>query len=461
MFSGKNDFVKRVVKSQVDRSVQVDPEVYDVLARDMERHMEPVIKKAMDYASRENRTTLLPADVVKSINYNNGKKAPRILIAHVTAGAGHTRAAEAIARAYRNLYPDANVKLVDTLDYINSVYKKVYNNTYLALVKHTPRLWGYIYERYDKDKDEEGGQRLDDKFRQSLETLQAGDFRDFLDDFSPDVVICTHFLPMQLISRWKKKRKSSLPLYAVVTDFALHTFWIVEEIDGYFVANDNVRRELQTRGAMAKNIYQTGIPVDPVFATLPLQSEMRDKLGLERDLPTVLIMSGGYGVGDVTSLVSSFKEVKTKMQLLIVCGRNEELHKQVAQIANTLPIKTQVYGFVTNVHELMRASDLVITKPGGLSSSEALAANCPMMIINPIPGQEQRNSDYLLEQGAATILHQLPDGAYYVEKLLNDQDRLADMIQSTRAIGRKDAAMEISRKVTELAKLDNFDTSES
>lgn len=455
MFSGKNDFVKKMVKSHLDRSVQVDPDVYDVLARDLELKMEPIVKKAVDYAARENRTNLLPADVVKSINYNSGKKAPRILIAHVTAGAGHTRAAEAIARAYQNLYPDANVKLVDTLDYINSVYKKVYNNTYLALVKHTPRLWGYIYERYDKD--EEGGQRIDDKFRQSLETLQAGDFRDFLDDFSPDVVICTHFLPMQLISRWKKKRKSSLPLYAVVTDFALHTFWIVEEIDGYFVANDNVRRELQTRGAMAKNIYQTGIPVDPVFSTLPLQSEVRDKLGLERDLPTVLIMSGGYGVGDVTSLISSFKDVSTKMQLLIVCGRNEELHTQVAQIAHTLPVTTQVYGFVNNVHELMRAADLVITKPGGLSSSEALAANCPMMIINPIPGQEQRNSDYLLEQGAATILHQLPDGAYYVEKLLNDKDRLASMIQRTRAIGRKDAAMEISRKVTELAKLDSFD----
>lgn len=370
MFSGKNDFVKRMVKSQLDKPITIDSEVYDVLSRDMERKMEPIVKKAVDYATRENRNTVLAADVVKSINYNNGKTAPRVLIAHVTAGAGHTRAAEAIAKAYQNLYPDANVKLVDTLDYINSVYKKVYNSTYLALVKHTPKLWGYIYERYDNDEE---GQRLSDKFRQTLETLQASDFRDFLDDFSPDVVICTHFLPMQLISRWKKKRKSSLPLYAVVTDFALHTFWIVEEIDGYFVGNDNVKRELQTRGAKATNIYQTGIPVDPVFATLPLQSEVRDKLQVDRNLPTVLIMSGGYGVGDVTSLIGSFKSVKTKMQLLIVCGRNEELQSTVSQLALSLPVETKVFGFVNNVHELMRASDLIITKPGGLSSSESLA----------------------------------------------------------------------------------------
>ncbi len=449
MFSGKNDFIKRIVKDKVDRSLAVDAQVYDVLGKDIELKIEPVIQKAVEYAQRENRDTLLPADIIKSINYNNGKKSPRILIAHVTAGAGHTRAAEAIAKAYKNLYPDANIKLVDTLDYINSVYKKVYSNTYLALVRHTPRLWGYIYERYDKEED-----RLDDKIRQSLETMQAGDFREFLDDFSPDVVICTHFLPMELISRWKKKRKSSLPLYAVVTDYALHTFWIVEEVDAYFVASDDIKRELQTRGAKETSIYQTGIPVDPVFSTLASKSEMREKLGLDPDLPTVLIMGGGYGIGDFTGLVRSFKDVKTKMQMMVVCGRNEALQEELTQVAMSLPVTTKVFGFVNNVHELMRASDIMVTKPGGLSSSEALAANCPMMIINPIPGQEQRNSDHLLENGAASILHQISDGAYYIEKLLNNPERLASMVKATHRIGNKDAAMEISRTVNELAKFD-------
>lgn len=448
----KYDFIKKVLKEQLDRSIQVDSQVYDVLVKDLELKLEPILRKATDYARKENRETLLAGDVVKSINFNAGKKSPRILIAHVTAGAGHQRAAEALGKACKQMYPDANVKLVDTLDYINTVYKKVYSNTYLALVKHTPRLWGYFYERFDKEED-----RLEDKLRQSMENLQAGDFRDFLDDFSPDVVICTHFLPMELISRWKKKRKSSLPLYAVVTDFALHTFWIVEEVNAYFVGNDDVARELQTRGAKVKDIYQTGIPVDPIFSDLPLQSEVRDKLGLQKDLPTVLIMGGGYGMGDMAGLVKSFKETTVKMQLLVVCGRNEALQNELSQIATSLPMPYKIYGFVNNVHELMRASDLVITKPGGLSSSESLASNCPMMIINPIPGQEQRNSDYLLENGAATILHQINDGAYYVEKLLRDQDRLAHMIQQTRKIGKKDAAFDIMRKVVELAELDMGD----
>lgn len=445
----KYDFIKKVLKDQLDRSLVIDPQVYDVLAKDLELKLEPVLRKATEYVKREHRDTLMPGDIVKSINFNAGKKSPRILIAHVTAGAGHQRAAEALGKACQQMYPDANVKLVDTLDYINTVYKKVYSNTYLALVKHTPRLWGYFYERFDKEED-----RLEDKFRQSMESLQAGDFRDFLDDFSPDVVICTHFLPMELISRWKKKRKSSLPLYAVVTDFALHTFWIVEEVDAYFVGNDDVARELQTRGAKVKDIYQTGIPVDPVFANLPLQSEVRDKLGLQRDLPTVLVMGGGYGMGDLVSLVKSFKNTTLKMQLLVVCGRNENLQHELSQIATSLPMPYKIFGFVTNVHELMRASDLVITKPGGLSSSEALASNCPLMIINPIPGQEQRNSDYLLENGAATILHQIPDAAYYVEKLLRDQDRLSLMIQQTRKLSRKDAAFDIVRKVIQLADLE-------
>jgi len=449
MFMGKHDFIKKIVKENLDRSLSVDNQVYDVLAKDLELKLEPILQKASTYAQRENRDTLLPGDIVKSINYHAGRKSPRILIAHVTAGAGHQRAAEAIGKAFNNLYPDANVKLVDTLDYINTVYKKVYSSTYLALVKHTPRLWGYIYDRYDNE-----GERLDSKLRQSLETLQAGDFRDFLDDFSPDVVICTHFLPMELISRWKKKRKSSLPLYAVVTDFALHTYWIVEEVNAYFVANDEIQRELQTRGAKVKDIYQTGIPVDPVFAALPLQHELRDKLGLARDLPTVLIMGGGYGVGDLVGLVRSFREVSLKMQLMVVCGRNETLFQELNQVATTLSIPYKIFGFVNNVHELMRASDIMVTKPGGLSSSEALAANCPMMIINPIPGQEQRNSDYLLENGAATILHNISDGAYYVEKLLKDQDKLAYMIQQTRKLGHKNAAMDIAKAVMKLARLE-------
>lgn len=446
----KYDFIKKVVRDKLDKTIDIDPQVYDVLAKDLELKLEPVLRKATDYVRRENRATLLAGDVVKGINFAAGKKSPRILIAHVTAGAGHQRAAEALGKVYQQLYPDANVKLVDTLDYINTVYKRVYSNTYLAMVKHTPRLWGYFYERFDKEED-----RIEDKFRQSMENLQAGDFRDFLDDFSPDAVICTHFLPMELISRWKKKRKSSLPLYAVITDFALHTFWIVEEVDAYFVGNDDVARELHTRGAKVKDIYQSGIPVDPVFSNLPLQTEMQEKLGLEKDLPTVLIMGGGYGMGDMAGLVRSFKDASLKMQLLVVCGRNEALQQELSQIATGLQMPCKVFGFVRNVHELMKASDLVITKPGGLSSSEALAANTPMMIINPIPGQEQRNSDYLLENGAATILHQIGDGAYYVEKLLRDQDRLALMIQNTRRIGRKDAAFDIVRRVMQLASLES------
>jgi processive 1,2-diacylglycerol beta-glucosyltransferase len=445
---GKYDGIKRLAKEMVSRGYSFSSEAYDVLGKDIELKLEPVIRKAEEYAQREGRQEVLPGDVVKSANFISGKKSPRILIAHVTAGAGHQRAAEAISKAFQILYPDANVKLVDTLDYINSVYKKVYGNTYLALVKHTPRLWGYIYDRYDKDE------KLDDKIRQSMENLQASDFRDLLDDFSPDVVICTHFLPMELISRWKKKRKSSLPLYAVVTDFALHAFWIVEEVSAYFVASQEVARELETRGAGVKNIYQTGIPVDPVFSALPLQSEIRDKLGIARDLPTVLLMSGGYGVGDLTGLVRSFRSVNLEMQLLVVAGKNEQLRDELSQIVTTLSIPCRVYGFVSNVHELMRASDLVISKPGGLSSSEALAAQCPVMIINPIPGQEQRNSDYLLENGAACILHNIADGAYYVENLLRDQERLATMTQMARKTGRKDAALDIARKVVELARLE-------
>lgn len=444
----KYDLVKKLIKEQVDRRFHLTTEAVEALGKEVEMRIEPILKKAQDYALKENRAAILAGDIVKSINAVAGKKEPRILIAHVTAGAGHQRAAEAIAKAFAKHYPNANVKLVDTLDYTNSVYKTVYGSTYLAMVKYTPKLWGYFYDRYDKDD------KLDDKIRQTIENMQAGDLRELLDDFVPDAVICTHFLPMELISRWKKKRKSSLPLYAVVTDFALHAFWIVEEVDAYFVASREAAREMVSRGAKVKNVYQTGIPVDPVFAELPLQSELRAKLNLNRDLPTVLIMGGGYGVGDITSLLRSFQSVTAEMQLMVVAGKNETLKNELIQVSRLLHIPCKVFGFVTNIHELMGAADLVVTKPGGLSSSEALASHRPLMVMNPIPGQEQRNCDYLLEQGVASILHDIKDGAYYIEELLKNKERLAYMTQQARNVGQTEASAEIARQVIALAKLD-------
>lgn len=452
---GKNDLIKQLLKEQFGKKVAITNESIDILNKEVELYLEPILNKAVENMGQENRQRLLPGDVRKGINFASGKKISRLLIAHVTAGAGHKRAAEAIAKSYQERYPNVTVKLVDTLDYINQVYKTVYNNSYLAMVKYTPRLWGYFYDRYDKDtKMDAKDTKLDDKFRQTIEAMQGKDFRELIEDFCPDAVICTHFLPMELISRWKKKKKSSLPLYAVVTDFALHSFWIVEEVDAYFVGSDEVRRELLTRGAKVKDIYAPGIPVDPVFESLPLQNELREKLSIQKDIPTILIMGGGFGVGDMPSLLSSFQSATIDMQILVVAGKNENLRKQLLDVARTLHLPHKIYGFVNNIQELMGAADLVITKPGGLSSSETLAAERPMMIINPIPGQEQRNSDYLVENGAASILHHLSDGAYYIEKLLKNKERLSYMTQQARRISKSHAAADIATKVVELANLE-------
>jgi processive 1,2-diacylglycerol beta-glucosyltransferase len=243
------------------------------------------------------------------------------------------------------------------------------------------------------------------------------------------------------------RNRNTAPLFGVVTDFAVHALWIVKHVDCYYVATEEARRQLLRKGLPDGRIRVTGIPVDPVFSTSELPRTARRKLGLDRDLPTVLLLSGGFGVGPTVELMKSVRELKSPFQLLVVAGANEKMRKEASAAANSLPVPCKVYGFVNNMHELVDAADVVVSKPGGLTASEVTAKGRPLIVIDPIPGQEQRNCEILLESGAAMRLFETADLPYKLELLLGDPARLARLKESARRAGRPRASQEIVRDV--------------
>ncbi|MEI6210561.1 MAG: glycosyltransferase [bacterium] len=363
----------------------------------------------------------------------------RILILHASAGAGHKRAAEALAAACPAVGSDIQAAVHDILDFTPPLFRRSYATGYLDIVRTIPELWGYMYARSDERALLPHRKRI----RSVFNKLNTRKFLRFYDEFAPDAVICTHFMPLEILATRARQEGAGAPLYCVVTDFAVHALWILDGVTRYYVATEEARRQLIRKGQTPERVRLTGIPVDPVFAQSETPEAARRKLGLRPDLPTILLLSGGCGVGPACELIASLRELTLPCQLLVVTGNNAKLKAEAEAAAQTLRIPATVYGFVRNMHELMDAADVVISKPGGLTSSEVLAKGKPMIVIDPIPGQEQRNCEYLLEAGAALRLFEVEDAPYKIETLLSDAPRRARMSQNARALGRPQAASEI------------------
>jgi len=366
----------------------------------------------------------------------------RVLIATVTAGAGHLQAAAALEEAWRALRPEDFVERVDVLDFTPRVFKKAYSQGYVNLVEHAPELWGFFFKKTDNA----ALARKLTKLRRSLSHLPARKFAGFVKRFHPDAVVCTHFLPLEILGRLEEKsREPAQPCcVCVVTDFEAHALWMEPVVDFYCVAAEETMARLTARGVPEADVAVTGIPIAAKFAARPAASAARKLLGLRDDLPTVLVLSGGFGMGPVAKILAALDQMSQAFQMAVVCGRNRELRRELAGQDWRHP--THVLGFVTNMHDWMTAAVLIVTKPGGLTASEALAIGRPLVIIDPIPGQETANADFLLERGAAIKLNSVDDLPHRVGGLLGSR-KLAAMARAARALGRPQAAMEICREV--------------
>ena len=372
----------------------------------------------------------------------------KVLVLSASAGAGHLRAAAAVESALRAAGAAGEVRHVDTLEYTNKVFRHLYSKAYIEMVNKTPEVLGWLYDALDRPWKNE-------RRRLALDKLNTRPFVKMLGEYRPDVVVCTHFLPAEIISWLRAKRRIQTRQAIVVTDFDVHAMWLCHHYEQYFVALDETRVHLERLGVPPGKISVTGIPVDPVFAAEKDRRGMRRKHGLREDATTILLSAGGFGVGPVEHIVRSLTELRGPAQVVALCGRNEELRGRVERLAAGAPahrsnVSVRAVGYTTEMDEYMSASDILLGKPGGLTTSEALAKGLVMVIVNPIPGQEERNSDHLLEEGVAIRCNNLPALAYKIDRLLEDAPRFAAMRENARRLARPHAARDIVSRLLAL-----------
>jgi processive 1,2-diacylglycerol beta-glucosyltransferase len=372
----------------------------------------------------------------------------KVLLLSASAGAGHVRAAEAIEKAFHQAGGAWEVRHVDTLEFTNKVFRHSYSKAYIELVNKMPEVPGWFYDKFDTPWKNE-------RRRLALDKLNTRPFVKLLHEYQPDLIVCTHFLPAEIVSWLKAKKRIASRQAIIVTDFDVHAMWLCHHYEQYFVAVDESRAYLEALGIPRDKITVSGIPIDPVFAIAKDKQAMRLKHGLWPDRTTILLSAGGFGVGAMESLINALLFLEHSAQVIAICGRNEDLRKRLAKQATRIKPDAKVLvkpvGYTREMDELMAASDLVLGKPGGLTTSEALAKGLVFCIVNPIPGQEERNSDHLLEAVAAIRCNNLPTLAYKLDRLLADPARFANMQANAYGMAHPNAARDIVEKLLTLS----------
>ena len=360
----------------------------------------------------------------------------KILLLSVSAGAGHTRAAEAI-RAWA-IANDCAVTAthLDVMNFMGSGLRRIYTSFYISLVKQAPTLWGCVYRVTNEARPDGWLQAL----RRRAERLCAGPLLREIAAIAPDVIICTHFLPAEVLSGLIARGRLHCPVWVQVTDFDLHRMWVHRHMAGYFAANEEVALRMREQGIPAAAIRVSGIPIMPAFSQQLERRVCAPEFGLAPQKMTFLLMGGGAGLGKLEAMAQRLLSLQENFQLVVLAGKNIRALAALRELAARYPGRLFVQGFTDQVERLMACADLVITKPGGLTTSECLAMGLPMIILAPIPGQEERNADFLLEQGVALKAWDALSLEYRIRHLLAHPDKLHDMHLKAQALALPRAA---------------------
>lgn len=344
----------------------------------------------------------------------------KILALTVSAGNGHNKAAESIKEYITSNYENADVEIFDTLKYINPVLDKLVVGSYLKSVKNTPALYGKLYE-YAENEDTVSNLSgfVNDILSVKLKNLIARK--------KPDVVYCTHPFPVEMLSILKRKHKVHIPVVAILTDYAPHAFWFYNCIDAYVVPHQDFLWEVREKGVPKDTIFPLGIPISDDFKKAVDSEKIKEELGLSNDKITLLLMGGGLGLGNITKIYKELCFSSLDLQFIICCGNNEKLKNQLENLKSRTLKKTLILGYTDRVPELMSISDMLISKPGGLTIAESLVKNLPIIITSTIPGQEEKNADYLINNGIAARVKESGELTHLIYQFTESPLRLSHM----------------------------------
>jgi processive 1,2-diacylglycerol beta-glucosyltransferase len=366
---------------------------------------------------------------------------PRVLILSASSGAGHVRAGQALEQAFR-AKDICDVEHLDAIEYVSKLFQRVYDDAYITMVQHAPSLMGLLYDQMDKPWQHP-------RRRLALDRLNTQPMIRMLKRVHPDLCIATHFLPAEILAWLIAKEQLRARNAIVVTDYDVHAMWLCRTVDRYYVAIREAEEYLAGIGVPRNKVRVTGIPIDPRFETPLERSEARAKLKLIPDGRILLIAAGGYGLGPVEQLVNDLLALEKPWQIVAMAGKSEKLKDRLEELSGSAGAlqgtrkRLVAVGFTKEMDQYMAAADLLIGKAGGLTTSEALARALPMVLIEPIPGQEERNADHLLEAGAAIRCNNLPAAAWKIASLLDNPEKLQAMSEAAIAMARPDAARAI------------------
>lgn len=372
----------------------------------------------------------------------------KILIIYATAGIGHKKAALAIKKAFDEMAPqDIDVSLIDALDYTSDFFKWIYLKIYLFMVNKFPLLWGLLYYLTDNFHMNLAVSR----FRRFNNSLNSKKLIQYISGSKPDVIISTHFFASEVISDLKKKGALDSHLITVVTDYRLHSWWVSDFVDTYVVGAEGVKNDLMRWGISPSKVKVLGIPVEPAFSKEQDKLKIVRSTGLEEGVFTVLVIGGGFGVGPIEDIIKTIGAIPKDIQFIVICGHNKELFKRIEILKSDLGIKIKTLGFVDNVYDFMEISDILISKSGGITVTESMAKELPMIIISPILGQETGNSSYLISQGAALKVRQPSELRAVLEYLMSNPGKIEEMKICIRKIKKTEASYDIARLALETA----------
>lgn len=368
----------------------------------------------------------------------------RVLIISASIGGGHVACGNALVGAFERL--GAETTHVDLLEYTALPFRRLYRQAYFDLVRNVPDLVEWLGRRMDRRPSETN--TVQKRLRARVNRLLAYALPATIDRLKPDVLVHTHFLGPEIVSG-RMRRRAPLPQVEVITDFFAHSLWLQPGLARYFVATDELKVHLVSAGVDEHRIRVTGIPIDLRFERQATREEARAELGLEQGRDVLLLMAGGLDAGDLTALIRQLRSLSWPLSVVVVCGRSHELFKVASQEAAEAPgpARFRVLGRIDDVPVHMAAADVVVSKPGGLTSSEALAAGLPLLLVNPYPLQEEANANVLLENGAALRIEPLSTFNHKLRKLLDDEQHLDAMRAAAHRLGRPSAATDVARQV--------------
>jgi processive 1,2-diacylglycerol beta-glucosyltransferase len=360
----------------------------------------------------------------------------RVLILSVTTGQGHNQVAKNMGSFLEEC--GAETLTLDVFEYINPVLKEIVSRGYLMSTKRLPKVYGKAYRMAEKRDTENKDSKV---IRITSSTISRKPEK-LINEYMPDVIVCTHVFAAMLVSSIERRQNSKIKTVGIVTDFTVHPYWEETDLDYYITATSLLTNQALKKGISQDKICPIGIPIDPKFAFKIPKEEARQILGIE-NMQTVLVMSGSMGYGKLGRMIRQLDETMADFQIISVCGHNQKLKKQI----DKMKLKHKIYnfGFTDKVDLLMDAADCIVTKPGGLTTSEALAKGLPIIMANPIPGQEDRNVEFLLNNGAAVrVSSTYPvDEALY--QIFTNHDRQESMIKMVNSLGKPDSAKQFAR----------------